>query len=157
MATTEQLTASDVLQKYWGYDAFRETQQAAIEAAIDGDDVFVLMATGGGKSMIIQIPPLVMGKPGFIVSPLISLMQDQVDALVKRGVKACLLGSAQNSSKVREDAWAGRYQLVYLTPELAVSPAGLENFARLHKSSTGVGMVAIDEAHCISEWGHDYR
>jgi ATP-dependent DNA helicase RecQ len=83
-------------------------------------------------------------------------MQDQVDALVSRGVKACLLGSAQNDVRVRERAFSGDYQIVYLTPELAVSEAGLSQISHLHKTC-GVSVLAIDEAHCISEWGHDYR
>jgi ATP-dependent DNA helicase RecQ len=93
-------TSVDVLKRYWGYDAFRGTQEQAIDCVIAGDDVFVLMATGGGKSLVIQVPPLVLGKPGLVISPLISLMQDQVDSLEKRGVRACLLGSGQLSEQV---------------------------------------------------------
>ena len=148
--------ANQILSDVFSYDTFRGTQGPAIEAVIAGDDVFMLMMTSGGKSLVLQIPPLALNKPGIVISPLISLMQDQVSSLVSRGVKACLLGSAQIDPQVRERAFSGDYQLIYLTPELAVSESGRSQIAKLHETR-GVSVLAIDEAHCISEWGHDYR
>ena len=144
----------ETLQKHWGYGSFRWPQKEVIESVVAGNDVLVVMTTGGGKSLCMQIPPLVVARPGFVVSPLISLMQDQVGALLAKGIRACMLGSAQQSSTIKEDAWAGRYQIVYLTPELAM--ASCDKLAALSKS-VGIALVAVDEAHCISEWGHDYR
>lgn len=150
----EMETSLDVLRRVWGHEDFRGPQEEVIESVLGGDDCVVVMATGGGKSLCMQIPPLVSGKPGLVVSPLIALMEDQVAALVSKGVRACMLGSAQTDPRVGADAWAGKYQIVYLTPELALR--SMDRLAALQKN-VGVSVLAIDEAHCVTEWGHDFR
>ncbi|GAX75931.1 hypothetical protein CEUSTIGMA_g3374.t1 [Chlamydomonas eustigma] len=142
------------LRTYWGHNTFREPQHEVITSCLNGFDVLLVMATGAGKSVCMQIPPLVVGKPCIVISPLISLMEDQVQALKARGIKACFLGSAQNSKEVKEAAWQGAYQLVYLTPETAL--ACKDNLSMLQQRR-GISLLAIDEAHCVSEWGHDFR
>jgi ATP-dependent DNA helicase RecQ len=112
------------------------------------------MATGGGKSLCYQIPPLVLGKPAVVISPLISLMQDQVMALQAKGISACYLGSAQTDASVVAGAWRGDYSFIYLTPELAVSHAAA---LRELRDTRGLALVAVDESHCLSEWGFDFR
>ncbi|EFJ47726.1 hypothetical protein VOLCADRAFT_117801 [Volvox carteri f. nagariensis] len=144
----------DILEEYWGYSQFRFCQEQVINNILEGNDCLVVMPTGGGKSICYQIPPLVLDRVCIVVSPLISLMEDQVAALNARRLSAAFLGSAQNSRQVKDDAWTGKYQFLYLTPELATSSGPA--LASLHKRR-GIALVAIDEAHCVSEWGHDFR
>jgi RecQ family ATP-dependent DNA helicase len=128
--------------------------QGAIKGVLAGRDQLVVMATGGGKSLCYQVPPLVLNKTAVVISPLISLMQDQVMALKAKGVSACYLGSAQTDTSVSAAAWAGDYSFIYLTPELAVNRA---DALRALRDSRGLALVAVDESHCLSEWGFDFR
>ena len=141
----------EALSTVYGYSAFRGVQAQAIDAACTGSDVLVVMATGGGKSLCYQIPPLVLGRAAVVVSPLVSLMQDQVMALEARGLAACYLGSAQTDAGIWDRL--GDFQYVYVTPETA-------NTDRFHQAlATDIRpcLLAIDEVHCVSEWGNDFR
>lgn len=108
------LSPLEALEKYWGYSNFRESQEGIISSVLQGNDNLVVMATGGGKSLCYQVPPIVSDKICIVISPLISLMEDQVQALNARNIPACYLGSAQNSRAVKDDAWQGNYLFVYM-------------------------------------------
>ena len=144
-----------ILNQYWGFDNFRTLQEEIILSVLQGKDTLALLPTGGGKSICFQVPALAMDGICIVISPLISLMQDQVENLLKKGIKAVSITSANSKREIDvllDNCIYGSVKFLYLSPERLKSDLFVERLKLMN-----VCLLAIDEAHCISQWGYDFR
>ncbi|MGL4231987.1 MAG: RecQ family ATP-dependent DNA helicase, partial [Casimicrobium sp.] len=151
--------ALDTLKRVFGFDSFRGAQRTIVDTVVGGGDALVLMPTGGGKSLCYQLPALLRDGVAIVVSPLIALMQDQVDALKELGVAAGFLNSSLDmaaANSIERQLQGGELKLLYVAPERLNTPRFLALLDELN-SRNAIALFAIDEAHCVSQWGHDFR
>lgn len=149
------MTALEILQKYWGYSSFRPMQEEIVQSVLDGSDTLALLPTGGGKSICFQVPALCREGICLVVSPLIALMKDQVHNLDRRGIPAAAIFSGMSARQIDivfENACNGQYKFLYVSPERLQTPMARERIKRMN-----VNLLAVDEAHCVSQWGYDFR